>query len=146
MKLWSGPKLDNGLWLPDKPGWNCRFYYARPHVIKEVIDRLFQCQDNVWELIDYKTGYPSQQTSSARLAYYQAQVGLYALCRHKLLPAQATIPTTIFFAGTSETKQRTFTVVELNQLELDWIQRLEEIDQPYPPKNLDHCHGLPLPD
>ena len=25
LKLLSGPKLDNGLWLPDKPGWNCRF-------------------------------------------------------------------------------------------------------------------------
>ncbi|MAT75186.1 hypothetical protein CMK14_08595 [Candidatus Poribacteria bacterium] len=70
---------------------------------------------------------------------------MYALCLHKLFPAQATIPTTIFFTGTSKTKQRTFTVVELNQLELDWIQRLEEIGQSYPTKNLDHYHELPLP-
>ena len=113
------------------------------HVIHGVVDRLFKGSDGLWQIIDYETNQFDSSEIETWIDFYRPKVELCALLVHRLYPEQQVIPATIFFTSIAEAHSMNLTADNLEQLEQQWIERIEVIQSGKFEKNTGHCPHCP---
>ena len=113
------------------------------HVIHGVVDRLFKGSDGLWQIIDYETNQFDSSEIETWIDFYRPKVELCALLVHRLYPEQQVIPATIFFTSLAEAHSMNLTADNLEQLEQQWIERIEVVQSGKFEKNRGHCPHCP---
>lgn len=78
-----------------------------------VIDCLFQGDDTLWEIADYKTGRLRSDQKADAAQRHRPQLALYALCLQQLHPEQSEYRATVYFTSLDDTHTFRFTPADL---------------------------------
>ena len=97
------------------------------HIVHGEIDRVFKAPDGNWEIIEYKTEDVGISSILARIDFYQTQVELQALLAHRLFADQEFVPTTIFFTQTGYSHRFRFNLLDIEEIEARWTERIADI-------------------
>ena len=81
--------------------------------IDGVIDCLYQGDDGLWEIADYKTGRLRADQKADAAQRHRRQLSLYALCLQQLHPDQPEYRATVYFTPLDDTHTFRFTLTDL---------------------------------
>ncbi|MBD3224890.1 MAG: AAA family ATPase [Caldithrix sp.] len=98
------------------------------------IDRLYLNQENLWEVVDYKTNLIDQSEIEDTAKKYEWQVKAYAVLLSKLYPDQKIYPISLYFLHPNQVLRKQFDLEEVNRLEQSFISIINRIKQQMPQK------------
>ena len=113
------------------------------HVVHGVVDRLFRGSDGLWQIISYETNQFALSEIETWIDFYRPKLELCAMLVHRLYPEQAMIQGAIFFTSLSVAHPIRLTADGLEEIEQQWIKRLEVLHKGKFEKNRDHCPLCP---
>lgn len=109
------------------------------HVVHGVVDRLFKNADGLWQIVDYETNQFDVSEIGTWIDFYRPKIELQTMLIHRLYPEQQVIQGTIFFTSLPEAHTMNLTADELEEIEQQWIERIEVLQRERFEKNRGHC-------
>ncbi|MCD6386330.1 UvrD-helicase domain-containing protein [Candidatus Sumerlaeota bacterium] len=107
-----------------------QFSLSENIIISGKIDLLWQGEDGVWQILDYKTD-PKTQIGDSVKDYadrnYRMQVLCYAMFLQKAFPSQEKYPTAIYFIEPNEMVEYTFTDTYIEQESRELAERISKM-------------------
>jgi ATP-dependent helicase/nuclease subunit A len=101
-------------------------------ILVGIIDRIFQNENAVWEVLDFKTNRISKTELTSLVKKYTSQISYYALLLANLFPHQKIYPVRLYFLSIDEEYYREFAPEEIEEITpkaedtIKKIQKLEE--------------------
>jgi ATP-dependent helicase/nuclease subunit A len=96
------------------------------------LDRIILNEDDLWEIVDYKTNKISLENLDREAKKYEWQIKTYAIFISRLYPEQEQYPISFYFLEIDHLYQVTFSHDEIIAMEVDIIKIMAEIKKTFP--------------
>jgi ATP-dependent helicase/nuclease subunit A len=98
------------------------------------IDRLILNDENLWEVVDYKTNKIEEEELDKEAKKYEWQIKSYALFVSRLYPEQGSYPISFYFLEIDRMYRVSFNRNEINEIEKEFMQIIADIKRDFPVK------------